>query len=136
MNSRFFFLLAFSTLFLYSCGAPKPTKQVPLEFQEGQRQFHRVCSNCHNSDAMGGLTKAPSLIDEEFLKENYSDDEIRDTILNGNGKMPSQKSQFSEEQITEIIKYLRYSQNAAGIEPEEDIEDEDLEDDEPAPKNS
>jgi hypothetical protein len=34
--------------------------------------------------------------------------------------MPPQKKNVSAEEITEIIKYLRYSQKAAGIEPEDE----------------
>ena len=38
--------------------------------------------------------------------------------------MPSQKKNVTAEEISEIIKYLRYSQNAAGLEPEESEEDD------------
>jgi hypothetical protein len=37
--------------------------------------------------------------------------------------MPSQKKNVSSEEISEIIKYLRYSQKSAGLEPEEDEDD-------------
>ena len=65
---------------------------------------------------MGKHTKAPRLIDEEYLAPNFTDDDIRETILNGTDKMPSQKKNVSAEEITEIIKYLRYSQKTAGLE--------------------
>jgi len=65
---------------------------------------------------MGKHTKAPRLIDEEYLAPNFTDDDIRETILNGTEKMPSQKKNVSSEEITEIIKYLRYSQKTAGLE--------------------
>ncbi len=110
-------------LFLASC-SPQPTKQVSPEAQKGQKIFHQVCANCHGPDAMGDHTKAPKLIDVEFLAPNFSDDEIRETIVKGINKMPSQRSKVSDEEIDEIIKYLRFSQNAAGLavedEPEED----------------
>jgi len=113
---------------------PAPTQQVPAEFQAGQNLFHRVCSNCHGSDAMGGETKAPKLIDAEFLPPDFTDDDIRDTIINGSssGKMPPQRASFSAEQISQIIAYLRYSQKAAGLssEPEEGIEDSVMAEDE------
>ena len=64
---------------------------------------------------MGKHTKAPRLIDEEYLAPNFTDDDIRETILNGTEKMPSQKKNVSSEEITEIIKYLRYSQKTAGL---------------------
>jgi mono/diheme cytochrome c family protein len=119
---KFYFLILFYTLFAFSC-APKPTLEVPEPYKKGQQYFHRVCSNCHGSDAMGKHTQAPRLIDEEFLANNFPDADIKETVLDGTEKMPSQKKNVTPEEITEIIKYLRYSQKAAGLEPEENEED-------------
>ncbi len=110
-------------LFVASC-APQPTKIVPAEFQAGQKIFHKICSNCHGPDAMGKHTKAPRLIDAEYIQSNFSDDEIFEIIINGGDKMPSQRNKVSDEEIKEITKYLRYSQKAAGIGEDEDIEEE------------
>ena len=115
------FILSFA-ISSFSC-APKPKLEVPEPYKKGQKYFHRVCSNCHGSDAMGKHTQAPRLIDEEYLDNNFSDDDIKETIMNGTDKMPSQKKNLTPDEITEIIKYLRYSQKAAGVEPEEDEED-------------
>ncbi len=89
-----------------------------------------MCSNCHNSDALGGLTKAPKLIDAEFLPGPFPDEDIKDTILNGSqsDKMPPQRAKISADEIPEVIKYLRYSQKAAGLSEEEEMpEDMDAE---------
>jgi mono/diheme cytochrome c family protein len=117
-------LILSSTIFTFSC-APKATLEVPEPFKKGQQYFHKVCSNCHGSDAMGKHTQAPRLIDEEYIASNYSDADITKTILNGINKMPSQKKNVTPNEITQIIKYLRYSQKAAGLEPEEDEQEED-----------
>ena len=117
-------LILSSTIFTFSC-APKPTLEVPEPYKKGQEYFHRVCSNCHGSDAMGKHTQAPRLIDEEYLADNFSDDDIRETVNDGTDKMPSQKKNVTPDEITEIIKYLRYSQKAAGLEPEEEEPEED-----------
>ncbi len=114
-------LFALSLFFITSC-APKPTLEVPEPYKKGQNAFHKICSNCHGPDAMGKHTQAPSLIDEEYLAPSFTDDDFRETILNGTNKMPSQKKNVTTEEISEIIKYLRYSQKAAGLEPEEDEE--------------
>jgi len=119
-------------LFIASC-APQPTKVVPPEFQLGQKYFHKKCSNCHGSDAMGKQTKAPRLIDADFIQETFSDDEIVQTIIDGTDKMPSQRNKVSDEEIKEIIIYLRYSQKAANLvsldeeEEEETLMEEDSE---------
>lgn len=123
-NLKLFNTLLFFTLFLFSC-APKATIEVPEPYKKGQEAFHKVCSNCHGSDAMGKHTKAPRLIDEEYIAGNFSDDDLRETILNGTDKMPPQKKKVTASEITEIIKYLRYSQQKAGLETEDEDEQED-----------
>lgn len=116
----------FFILFIASC-APQPTKEVPAEFQTGQKIFHKICSNCHGPDAMGKQTKAPKLIDADYIQETFSDDDIFQTVIDGTDKMPSQRNKVSDEEIKEIIKYLRYSQKAANLVPmEEDEEEETL----------
>ena len=117
-------LILSSTIFTFSC-APKATLEVPEPYKKGQQYFHNVCSNCHGSDALGKHTQAPRLIDEEYLTDNFSDADINETIMTGTDKMPSQKKNVTPDEITEIIKYLRYSQKAAGLEPEEDKSEED-----------
>ncbi len=119
-NRGGFFALA---LLLASC-TPQPTQEVSAEAQKGQKIFHRVCSNCHGPDAMGGHTKAPKLIDEEFIQANFPDEEVRETIIKGVNKMPSQRGKVSDDDIEEIIKYLRYAQNAAGLAAEDDMEED------------
>ena len=120
----------FIPLALLACVAacsPQPTKEVPQEFKKGQEYFHRVCSNCHGSDAMGMNSKAPRLIDTDYIEKEFSNDEIRETILNGTDKMPPQKNNVTADEITEIIKYLRYSQKTADLNTEEDTIDEEEE---------
>ena len=120
----FWSLLIFILTLLPSC-APKPTKIVPLEYKAGQNYFHRVCANCHGEDALGKQTKAPGLIDVEYLPENFSDDEMREQIIQGSDKMRSQRNKVSDVEIDEIIKYLRYSQMSADLSAEEDEPDTD-----------
>ena len=112
--------LLISTLILMPSCAPKPTKVVPAKFEPGQKYYHRVCANCHGVDGLGKQTKAPGLIGVEYLPENYSDDEIRQQIIEGSDKMPSQRHKVSDVEINKIIKYLRYSQQAADLIIEDD----------------
>ena len=81
-----------------SC-TPKATLEVPESYKKGQNVFHKICSNCHGSDGMGKHTKAPRLIDEEYLAPNFTDDNISETILNGTDKMPPQRKNISAEEI-------------------------------------
>lgn len=129
------FVLLILISFAAAC-VPQPTQEVPREFKKGQKYFHRVCSNCHGSDAMGGHTKAPGLIDTDYVEKAFSDDEIREAVLEGTDKMPPQKNNITTEEITEIVKYLRYSQNAANLITEEDAAEEDAEEEELEDKKS
>ena len=108
---------------LNSC-APKPTIKVPAEFEAGQNYFHKACASCHGVDALGKQTKAPGLIDSEYLPENFSDEEMRKQIIEGSEKMRSQRNKVSDTEIEEIIKYLRYSQRSAGLVVEDGESDE------------
>ena len=128
LSNKNLFLVVTSIIFLASC-SPQPELEVPKEFQQGQKDFHKVCSSCHGPDALGKLTKAPKLIDEDYILGNFSDDDLRSTIIDGSGKMPSQRRKVTDAKITEIIKYLRHSQKAAGlaITPEEEGEEEEEE---------
>ena len=118
------FIIAILLSSVAAC-APQPTEEVPQEFKKGQEYFHRVCSNCHGSDAMGLQSKAPRLIDTDYVEKEFSNDELRDAILNGTDKMPPQKNNVKADEITEIIKYLRYSQKTADLVTEEDVTDDD-----------
>ena len=117
-------LLAAILVFIFSCAPPQPTKKVPVEFEAGQNYYHRICANCHGADALGKQTKAPGLIDVEYLPANFSDDEIREQVVEGSDKMPSQRNKVSDAEIDEIIKYLRYSQQAADLVVESDDPDD------------
>ena len=115
-------------VFMSSCAPPQPTKIVPAEFEPGQNYFHRACASCHGADALGKQTKAPGLIDSEYLPESFSDEEIRKQVIEGSDKMPSQRNKVSDPEIAEIIKYLRYSQKTADLIIEEDEPDDSDED--------
>ena len=117
-------LIATVLVFMSSCGPPQPTKIVPAEFKTGQNSYHRVCANCHGTDALGKQTRAPGLIDPEYFSENFSDEEMYKQIMEGSDKMRPQRSKLSDPEVAEIIKYLRYSQKAAGIIVEEDEPDD------------
>lgn len=93
--------------------------------QEGSGVLSPRLLELPRSDGMGANSKAPRLIDTDFVEQAFSNDVIRETILKGTDKMPSQKNNVNAEEITEIIKYLRYSQKAANLVTEEDTGEED-----------
>ena len=93
-----------------------PENAAPKLYQLGQTSYHRVCAQCHGSDAKGGK-RAPTFLQVKFNLNNFSNSRIAKTILNGSdsGAMPSQKGRVNDEEIREIIKYIRHTQKEAGI---------------------
>ena len=94
----------------------EPQNAVSNEYQLGQASYHRVCAQCHGADAMGGKG-APTFLQEKFVPINYPNGRMVRAILNGSdsGAMPSQKGKVNDEEIKEIIKYIRHSQREAGV---------------------
>ena len=120
MLKSFFKTLSFNYLLLFSiiftgC-AIESKKTVPAEYQVGQTTFHKVCAQCHGADAMGGKG-APTFLQEKFDSKNFPNGRMVRVILNGSdsGAMPAQKRKVNDEQIREIIKYIRYLQGEAGV---------------------
>ena len=96
--------------------AIEPKKTVPEKYRIGQINFHRVCAQCHGADAMGG-GRAPTFLQKKFNPKNFPNGRIVRAILNGSdsGSMPSQKNKVIDDEIREILKYIRHSQREAGI---------------------
>ena len=120
MLKSFFKTLSFNYLLLFSiiftgC-AIESKKTVPAEYQVGQPTFHKVCAQCHGADAVGGKG-APTFLQEKFDPKNFPNGRMVRVILNGSdsGAMPAQKRKVNDEQIREIIKYIRYLQGEAGV---------------------
>jgi mono/diheme cytochrome c family protein len=74
--------------------------------QAGAVLFHDNCARCHGAN-LEGSKKVPSLADIN-KKEHWTDERITQRILNGAGtKMPSFRDSLSEQQIQQLVAYLR-----------------------------
>jgi mono/diheme cytochrome c family protein len=90
------------TLMLLACGSDgKDTASVTADASAGATMYAQVCAGCHGDPVSGGGS-SPLLADEVPEK---SDAELRDIILNGEGEMPPVA--LSEQQVTDVIAYLR-----------------------------
>lgn len=69
----------------------------------GVTLYQDQCSICHRDDRSGSPPEFPSLVD---VGKKLTADQIRNTILHGQGRMPS-FGQFSDEQLDALIRYLR-----------------------------
>ena len=107
--------LIFFNCLIISCSG-EPRKTIPEAYKAGKEYFHRKCAGCHGVNAMGG-NRAPKLIQEIYSSNSYSDEKMSNIILNGSssGAMPSLKGKVTDEEIEEIIKYIRHSQKVSGF---------------------
>ena len=111
---------------LTACGVQKQVPSVPHEragvaasqgtrapsetvTEPGQRLFdgytrHEInCYLCHDGNATGAR-RAPNLRD---AAAHESDEELRQTILDGNDEMPSFRGRLSDVEVAEILAWLR-----------------------------
>jgi mono/diheme cytochrome c family protein len=73
--------------------------------QAGAVLFRDNCARCHGAN-LEGTKKAPAIA-EIRKKKHWTDERITNRILNGAGKMPPFRESVSEEQIQQLIAYLR-----------------------------
>jgi mono/diheme cytochrome c family protein len=91
---------------------------VPLTFaadaaataSAGEATFKAKCTMCHGADGsaktlMGEKLKIRDMHSEEVQKQ--SDAELTGIITNGRGKMAPYKGKLSDEQIAQVVSYIR-----------------------------
>jgi cytochrome c6 len=76
----------------------------------GPATFKSKCTLCHGADGSGNTTlgkqlQAANLRSKEVQKK--SDAELHKTVHDGNGNMPPFQDQLSEDEIMQVIKYVR-----------------------------
>lgn len=83
----------------------------------GRRAFDALCAVCHGL----GTDKGPPLLDPVYNPGHHSDESFRAAVKRGVrqhhwrfGDMPPQP-QVSDEQLTQIVRYVRELQQANGI---------------------
>ena len=77
----------------------------------GAATFKSKCALCHGADgtgntALGKQLQAANLGSKEVQKK--TDAELRKTVHDGNGNMPPFGEQLSDDEITDVIKYVRH----------------------------
>lgn len=99
-----------------------PANNATWSGEGGKDNFIGTCSPCHGesgkgdgplSDTLGEGIKPRNLTDDELLSTR-TDDELFNVIKNGGDSiglseaMPSQKDTFSDEEIRQIVAYIRH----------------------------
>jgi len=73
--------------------------------QAGGALFHDNCARCHGAN-LEGTKKGPALA-EINTKKRWTDDRITHRILNGGGRMPAFRDSLHEDQIQQLVAFLR-----------------------------
>jgi mono/diheme cytochrome c family protein len=76
----------------------------------GATLFEANCSSCHGSDANGNTALGKALGAANLHGEdvqNLSDVALKKVIEDGRGNMPSFARHLSDEQLTQLVTYLR-----------------------------
>jgi mono/diheme cytochrome c family protein len=95
--------------------APKPNAQgpanisgffSPFPFQGGEAVYKGVCQGCHMADAKGaaGAGQYPALANNPRLAGTGY---VLSMIIRGNKGMPPFGAQFTNQQIADLVNYVR-----------------------------
>ena len=79
------------------------TTAAGTEAVSGEAVYKQFCQGCHGETGTAGTAKV------DLVKEaaEHEPSELREVVLNGEGKMPSFKGRLSDEQIDAVIAYVR-----------------------------
>lgn len=92
-----------------AAAAPSPSID---EFAAARANFTKNCEACHGESGTGGLVKVdnkqikvPSLKADHAIK--HSDEKLTKMITNGEEEMPSFKDKMSQQEIADMVRYVR-----------------------------
>ncbi|WP_051530244.1 c-type cytochrome [Halomonas halodenitrificans] len=90
--------------------------------ESGEELYHTMCQACHMEDGQGASEAGdyPSFVGDERLRSPFYP---IDVVLNGFRGMPGFRDQLSDQQIADVVNYLRTS---FGNQLESDVTPEDV----------
>lgn len=91
---------------LTACGASEEAQQIASltgDAAAGEPLYQSNCAACHGQDARGG-TYDVDLVDHAT---HHEDEHFAQVILSGDGDMPAFEGQLEDQEIADIIAYIR-----------------------------
>ena len=89
-------------VFFLLVGNDAATAADPLR---GGKSYQSHCINCHGANGAGEIPNIPDFSRGESLLQ--SDNALLETIKSGKGMMPAYRGIFSDDEIRDVIAYLR-----------------------------
>ena len=71
----------------------------------GKEVYLKECISCHGSDGTGEMPGLPNFVESNVLFK--SDAELINVINDGKGTMPGYNGLLTDEQIRDVVAYLR-----------------------------
>lgn len=103
---------------------PTATASTAEEAEElianGEERYAANCAACHQGDGQGVEGTYPALAGNQFVTQ-ADPAPVIDVILTGRGGMPAFQDQFSNEELAEVLSYIRngWSNDAPVVQPAE-----------------
>ena len=72
---------------------------------QGAKTYQSSCINCHGANGAGEIPNVPDFSRGERLLQ--PDDTLMETIKSGKGMMPAYRGMFTDDEIRDVIAYIR-----------------------------
>ncbi len=86
--------------------AKSPVRATPKNVAAGARQYAEYCAGCHGSDGRG-RGRSPGLLNYLVRTPEAGDENLLRVISEGRRRMPAFKSALQDDEIWQIIAYMR-----------------------------
>lgn len=77
---------------------------------DGAGDFKAKCAMCHGADGTGSTATGKALKVRDLGSadvQGQTDAQLNDIVTNGKGKMPAYKGKVTDEQIKELVAFIR-----------------------------
>lgn len=81
-----------------------------VQAQSGETVFKKNCVMCHGADGTGKTKMGQKLGAADLTSsdvQSLSDEALTQTVHNGRGKMPAFGTTLSDDEIQQVVKYVR-----------------------------
>jgi mono/diheme cytochrome c family protein len=77
----------------------------PIAAADAKADYTAKCAGCHGADGSKSMMGAKPLSGADV--QGMSDADLNAAITNGKGKMPAYKGKLTDDQIKDLVKYVR-----------------------------